>query len=282
MDKQTKRAWAGLANLANGIAIDAGQIRRILADCMHWVAAIEPFGLLDLMRDEELLRQAEEYRHSIEGLLRWLSSDSQSSEGNRVQQQCLSFLREHTEHIGGMRLKEVCFSLPDLEKLNYSQAELERFKEEHDAYWKNWEDFPLGILAPSKDYKDIADPICDFLLSEYQRRRSKERHRKDKKPPPIVPTFVCPRCNKLVMPDRTGKKKYCSECSDRARAEKYRDSASPDENKDYQWLYRLRKAEPGVRKMRLRKLKDKKRLNEIKERQRESSRCQSLLLDMRL
>jgi hypothetical protein len=284
MDASTRRAWTGLVNFANGVAAEAGELRRTIANCMHWVTAVEPLGLLDpmLLPDQELLRQVLEYRSSIEVLLRWLCSEPESDERNTLRQQALDFLRVHTGHIKGVRLKEVFYNQADVEKLNYPPAEMERLKEEHDKYWADWKDSPLGILTPSKDYEDIADPICDFLLSEYQKYRSRERNRRDQEPPPAFPIFTCPRCNKLVMPERTGRKKYCSDCSDLARAEKYRQKAPNDENRDYQWLYRLRKMNPDLRRLRLRSPKGQERLKEIKARQRNSSRCQRLILDMRL
>lgn len=262
---------------ANNVATKPDEIRRIVADCMDWVTAVEPFGLL--WGDEPLLSQASAYRGSVDALLRFLCS-AKSEERDMLGQQAIGFLDEHTQHIGGMRLKEVCYDPADAEKLNYTPAELERFKEEHDRYWADWKNSPLGILTPSKEYRDIADPICDFVLSEYQESRNREQSRKDRKPRPTVPIFVCPNCKKLVMPERTGRKKYCSDCSDRARAEKYRQKAPSDENKDYQWLYRLRHLEPDQRKARLRISKFRERLEEVKARQGNSPRCQRLILDM--
>ena len=72
MNKRTKRVWAGVVNYANGVATDPSELRRIIADCMPWVTASEPFGLLDpIGDDEELLNQALKYRTSVYGLLRW-------------------------------------------------------------------------------------------------------------------------------------------------------------------------------------------------------------------
>jgi hypothetical protein len=296
MDVRTKRTWAGLVSYANGAATEPGEIRRIIGDCMPWVAAVEPFGLLDpmLVDEQGLLKLALEYRPSVEVLLRWLCSEPKSKERSSSHWQALGFLREHGQHIRGMHLKEVYYDAEGVEQFNYTAAERESLREEQGRIWDAARyktrdhklagtDFsPFGILAPSKEYKDFADPICDFVLSEYQRYLNREYNRRDKKPAPLVPIFVCPNCNKLVMPERVGRKQYCSNCSDRARAEKYRQTASPDENRDYQWLYRLRHLEPTLLRVRLRTSKVRERLKEVKARQRDSSRCQSLLLDMRL
>jgi hypothetical protein len=84
------------------------------------------------------------------------------------------------------------------------------------------------------------------------------------------------------MPKRIGRRQYCSNCSDRARAVKYRQKASLDEGRDYAWLYRLKREEPTTRNARLRQKKVQERIREIKSRQKESSRCQGLLQAMNL
>jgi hypothetical protein len=288
MDRRTKRAWAGLVRYANADPIDVNEFQSTLADCMPWVSAFDAFGLLGWLspiHDEELLRQATEYQPSVKALLRWLAVDPKSQERPSLQQQASSFLQEHSEHIGGTRLKETYYdSNMDMPKFNYTPAELEQFKAEYRGYSQASKDGDslLGILAPGKDYKDVADPICDFILSEYQKYRNREYSRKDKTPPPLVTVFVCSKCDKLVMPDRAGRKKSCSECSDQVRADKYRQKASPDENRDYQWLYRLNKMDSASGRQRLHQPKGQQRLADVKARQQNSRRCQRLIHEMRL
>jgi hypothetical protein len=297
MDTRTKRVWNGLVNYANGTATNA-QLRSTVADCMGWVSAIAPFGLLlGWMNDHELAIQAAEYRPAVDRLLRFLCSGPNSEERKSLRSQAKRFLNEHGQHIGGINLVEVSYNEKSLQNFNYTPAELKRFKEQSDRIWESaqyrrrGEDrltgtnmLPLGIYVPTKDYQDLADPICDFLMSEYQKYLDKylEYSRRDKEPAPVVPIFVCPRCNKLVMPERTGRKQYCSDCTDQARTEKYRQKAPAGEGRDYQWLYRLSKKDTGSRKVFLRNQKNQARLREVKSRQEESSRCQGLLLDMRL
>lgn len=298
MDARTKRAWTGLVNYANGIATDARVIRSTVADCIGWVSALAPFWGLGWISNDELIRQAAEYRPSVDGLLRFLCSGPKAQERNSLRSESLNFLFDHGQHIEGMYLTEVTYDEKRLQTFNYSQAELESFKEQAERIWnraqyrrrdgqltgEDW--LPLGIRVPSRSYQDLADPICDFLMSEYgrylDRFLAREAGRRDKELPPIVPIFVCPRCNRLVMPDRTGRKKYCSVCTDVARAEKYRQKAPSDESRDYQWLYRLGQKEPGQRKVFLRKRQNQERLKEIKIRQKKSSRCQRLILKMLL
>jgi hypothetical protein len=197
--------------------------------------------------------------------------------------------------LGRLVLREAYYNEANLRNLNYSPAELEKFKKQisrvfREARYETYDrgqatltgedSLPLGLSIPSRGYGDIADPICDFVCTEYEKYLNREVSRKDKKAAPLTPIFVCPRCNKLVMPERIGRRQFCSACSDQARAEKYRLKASPDEARDYQWLYRRLKEDPGALKMRLRQPKVGRRLTEIKSRQKNSSRCQQLLLEL--
>ena len=298
MDKKTRRTWAGLVGYANGTATPA-EMKATIADCMGWVAATMPADVFDLVftMDEDLPKQAEAYRPDIKMVLRFLCSEPKSEERTSLRVQALSFLREHGEHIRGQVFREASYSLENLRNLNYTSDELENFKEEikgvfnqaqYETYHRGQRtlvgenSLPLGLLIPSRGYQDFADPICDFLSSEYQKYLNREVSRKDKEAGPLVPIFVCPSCKKLVMPKRVGRRHHCAECSDRARAEKYRQKASPDEGRDYAWLYHLLKQEPGTRKARLRQQKVQQRVAEIKSRQRNSPRCQRLLMTLQL
>jgi hypothetical protein len=298
VEERTRRIWAGLVSYANGTATPT-MIRATVVDCAGWIAATMPYDVIDPMPMEKELSKvvAETYRPFIETLLRFLCSGPKSEERRSLKAPALEFLREHGEHITGRVFREAYFSEKHLQNLNYTPDELENFKirtkrifnqAQYETYHRGQskqvgdDSLPLGLLLPSRGYKDLADPICDFLLAEYEKYLNLDVSRKDKNPAPLVPIFVCPRCNKLVMPQRVGRRQYCSECSDLARAEKYRQKASPDEGRDYAWLNRLSHLEPGVRKARLRKQEVQKRLSEIKSRQKNSKRCQNLLLDLHL
>jgi hypothetical protein len=298
MDAKTRRTWAGLASYANGTATFV-EIMATIVDCMGWVAATFPADVMDLVftMAEDLPKQAAEYRQDIELVLRFLSSGPKSQERTSLRARALYFLREHGEHIRGQVFREAGYSLENLQKLNYSSEELGVFKEQiqeifdqarYEKYHRGQptlvgEDLlPLGLLIPSKGYEDFADPICDFLSMEYQKYLNREVSRRDKRSEPVVPIFVCPSCEKLVMPKRIGRRRHCAECSDQARAEKYRQRASPEEGRDYAWLYHLRKQESGIRKARLRQPKVRQRLAEIKSRQKNSRRCQLQLLALQV
>jgi hypothetical protein len=294
MDAKTRRIWTGLVSYANGTATADG-IRNTIVDCVGWVATI-PWDLLDRVfvdeKLEDLSEEAEAYRPHVESLLRFLCSEPNSEERNALRAQALEFLRAHGEHIRGLVFREAVYGMEYLQKLNQAPGELESFNNRmkkirdqarYPSYHRGQatmvgeDSLPLGLLIPSRGYTDFADPICDFLCSEYEKYLYREASRKDKKAAPLIPIFVCPSCKKLVMPKRIGRRQYCSECSDRARTDKYRQRASPDEGRDYAWLYRLRNLNSDMRKIRLRQPKVKQRLTEIKSRQKNSRRCQGLL-----
>ena len=300
MDARTKRIWGGLVSYANSTptTIDMDKFRRTVAYCMPWYVAAGPLGLFAFLREEEELRQAQQHQPLVQGLLRWLITKPEERAG--VFQEACGFLYEHMQHIK-WRLVEV--ERPEhieeeLKRFNYTTAELESFHELAERYWADatrWASPPpgspgvlkkgnslLGISTPAKQYDDLADPICDFFLTEYQKYREREYGRMDKKPAPLVPIFACPNCKKLVMPERIGRRKYCSDCSNKARAKSYLEKASPDEGRDYQWLYRLKKARPELRRARLRQQKVQERLAEIKARQQDSHRCKELMRRMGL
>ena len=283
MDEKTRRIWAGLVNYVNGTAT-VSEIRATIADCTGLVAAtmISDIFDTDFMHDD-LSKDAEVYRSPIDNLLRLLCSEPKSEERHRLRTAALEFLQQHRQHISALVFVEASHSGQRVRSLNYGLEELDYFKKRIARILDQGKDsLPFGLLIPSKGYWDLADPICDFLCSEYERYLNKEVSRKDKKLAPLTPIFVCPRCNKLVMPERIGQKHFCSICSEQARAEKYRQKASPDEGRDYAWLYRLLHLPLDTRKIRLRQPKVKRRLAEIKSRQKNSSRCQSLLQDLRL
>jgi hypothetical protein len=286
MDARTKRIWGGLVNYANASdkTINIRELRKTIADYMPWYVATEWHGLLS-EGDDLFRKKAVEYQPSVRALFRWFIAAGPRERGELFEQ-AYGFLLEHTGHIK-WRLVEVDYPrnvMAELKELGYAPEDFYGLEEQSKKYWEGFRrgDSPLGIWTPAKDYQDLADPICDFLLTEYQRYREKDYSRRDKKPAPPVPIFICPSCNKFVVPERIGRKKYCSDCTNRSRAQSYRKNASPDEARDYVWLYRLLKADAGTRKTRLKHQKVKERLAEIKLRQRYSARCLRLIREMGL
>jgi len=129
-------------------------------------------------------------------------------------------------------------------------------------------DSPLEMKSLSRNYEDIADPICDFILNEYQRYRDGEYREP-------VPILVCtnPDCGKLVMPKRIGRKAFCS---DECKAAKQRREIPQHEQTDYQWLYRLSKKPDGTKRIELRNESGRDRFAAIKARN-YGPRCERLI-----
>jgi hypothetical protein len=97
---------------------------------------------------------------------------------------------------------------------------------------------PFLYFVKLVKFASIVGPVCKFLF-EYADDR-----------PKVLPIRVCkrPGCNKLIVPERIGRKEYCSPkcCSSDHKP-------APDENKDYMWLYRLNKIKSdGTLRKRLR------------------------------
>src|ERR1035437_5404605 len=244
------------------------------------------------------------YQPQVQALLRWFIT-GKPNDRRDLFSQGYGFLREHMQHIKWVfnevnpipearsdvdRAPDARSEVDpnwdarkDLEEL-YPPADIERFEEVARKYWAGWraEDSPLGIWTPAKDYEDLADPICDFLLTEYQKYRDRDPSRRDRRPPPAVPIFICPKCGQFVMPDRIGRKQSCSDCSDQVRRERKRQKDLTFERTDYQYLYRLKTFGPTEQKIRLRQPKVQKRLKLIKIRQKDSSLCQRMILGMKL
>jgi hypothetical protein len=85
---------------------------------------------------------------------------------------------------------------------------------------------PFLYFIKQVQFASIITPVCKFIF-EYT-----------DDPPKALPVRICkrPGCNRLLIPERIGRKEYCSPkcCSSDHRP-------APDENKDYMWLYRLSK-----------------------------------------
>ncbi len=85
---------------------------------------------------------------------------------------------------------------------------------------------PFLYFVKEVKFASVMSPICKFIF-EYA-----------DDPPKPLPIRICKRsgCNKLLLPERIGRKEYCSP---RCCGLDHRPTAK--ENKDYMWLYRLNK-----------------------------------------
>jgi len=85
---------------------------------------------------------------------------------------------------------------------------------------------PFLYFIKEVKFASIMGPICKFIFGYAD------------DPPTPLPIRICkwPGCDKLIVPERMGRKEYCSPkcCS-------LDHKPAAEENKDYMWLYRLNK-----------------------------------------
>ncbi len=197
---------------------------------------------------------AAKYHSSIAILLRCLSDDKSSS---IYSEEISKFMGEHSEH-----LRDAVTMAP--------------FPEDRggDRYYRTingkLEDRTLlGCYAVTRSYRDIADPILDFVLAEHKKFLDGEY----KAPFPII---VCgnPACNKLAMPERIGKRKFCS---DDCKSADQRRNIPQKERTDYQWAYRLSKKQPAPKRKALNQKENRDRFKRVKAEKDYGPACQKLI-----
>jgi hypothetical protein len=109
---------------------------------------------------------------------------------------------------------------------------------------------PFLYFVKEVKFASIMSPVCKFIFEFVD------------DPPKPLPVRICRRfgCDKLMLPERMGRKEYCSP---KCCALDHR--PTPKENRDYMWLYRLNGIRSdGTLRKRLRKGSDAvKRLREI-------------------
>ncbi len=112
---------------------------------------------------------------------------------------------------------------------------------------------PFLYFVKEVKFTSIMSPVCKFIFGFVD------------DPPKPLPIRICrrPGCDKLMLPERIGRKEYCSS---KCCALDHR--PTPKENKDYMWLYRLNKIKSdGTLRKRLRENPDAlKRLLQIETR----------------
>jgi hypothetical protein len=154
-------------------------------------------------RKNDLISLAVHYQHTLNELLLWLCRPkSHPALRNRA-----------------LRFLEVNAHGEDWH-IDYDEdpiAGLRGFEEENG---------PFLYFVKEVKFASVMSPICKFLM-EYA-----------DDPPKPLPIRICKRsgCKKLMLPERIGRKEYCSP---RCCALDHR--PTPKENKDYMWLYRLNK-----------------------------------------
>lgn len=139
--------------------------------------------------------------------------------GKQLRRYAFEFLREHATHV------QFAF-----DSLPFAPESSEQFEKDRKLWHMNGQpkESALGTFIRSKDYKDIADPVCDFIIDELDRMREDGQ---------AIPIALCknPGCTNLIMPERIAMKGYCSDVCKSAR---HRSEKPQAERNDYQWLFR--------------------------------------------
>jgi len=265
LDARTKQIWRGLVDYADASDLESNtkalkNLAHVISDCMPWMARTEytddvpsmlavqtnPDALRGLVEgkkepvwmcfksEQELMnqfrKQAVEYQPQMRRLLTWLSSPKQNAEERPI---AFSFLYEHTWHIKFQRGDPAFAPEPEEEKLRYWMPVRHWTLDgkPKDETFELKDDFPHRTMA----YKDIADPICDFIQRQHELERD-------------VPIQICkrPGCGNLVV--RFKKKEYCrTALCDRER-QKRDDDVKQKKNRDRVFFHRLNRLSRPMRR----------------------------------
>jgi hypothetical protein len=177
---------------------------------------------------DQFRQQAVKYQLQLRRLLTWLSDPKRNAKDRPL---AFEFLSEHTRHIVFER-GDPAFG-PEEEQSRYFTPE-----------GNLRDDFPHR----TRFYKDIADPICDFIQGEHELGRD-------------APIQICkrPGCGNLVV--RFKKKEYCRTSLCDKERQKRDDDLKQKKNRDNVFLCRLRKMPHAMRRKKARETAD--RLREI-------------------
>jgi hypothetical protein len=177
---------------------------------------------------DQFRQQADKYQQQLRRLLTWLSNPKRNAKDRPL---AFEFLSEHTRHIVFER-GDPAFG-PEEEQSRY-------FTEEGNLR----DDFPHR----TRFYKDIADPICDFIQGEHELGRD-------------APIRICkrPGCGNVVV--RFKKKESCRTSLCDKERQKRDDDRKQKKNRDNVFLSRLRQMRPAMRRKKV--LEHSERLHEI-------------------
>jgi hypothetical protein len=175
---------------------------------------------------DQFRQQAVKYQPQLRRLLTWLSNPKRNARDRPL---AFEFLSEHTRHIVFER-GDPAFG-PEEEQSRYFT--------------------PLGNLRhdfPNRTtfYKDIADPICDFVHKQHEAGRD-------------VPIRICkrPGCGGLVAQFK--KREYCRTALCDHERQKRDDDLKQRKNRDNVFLCRLRKMPLAIRRRKARESADRLR-----------------------
>ena len=227
-----RRVWVGIVRYANAdLSTDAEAYASLLRALYELTPepGLTEFKLTEFGRDgdffdlselararkNDLIRLALHYQKPLKNLLVWLCQP-----------------KSHPElRLEALRFLEINARGEDW-YIDHSEDPIADFCDLHAG------EAPFLYFVKQVKFASIISPVCKFLFEFAD------------DPPKVLPIRICkrPGCNKLIVPERMGRKEYCSpKCCSLA----HRPAA--EENKDYMWLYRLSKIKSrGTLRRRLR------------------------------
>jgi hypothetical protein len=206
--------------------------------------AMSPSSKTEKELADQFRQQAAEYQLQLRRLLAWLSDPKRNAADRPL---AFEFLNEHMRHIVFER-GDPAFGLEEEQFRFFTPAGNLK------------DDFPHRTLF----YKDIADPICDFIYREHELGRD-------------APIHICkrPGCGNLVV--RFKKKEYCCTSLCNKERQKREDDLKQKKNRDNVYLCRLRKLPLAIRRKKARESVDRLRQIEDDWRDRNQSLAQHAL-----
>jgi hypothetical protein len=195
----------------------------------------DDFAIIDLLRDNasDFVSLAGQYQTDLKNLMLWLCKPKSHAE---LRKHALSFLEESAQG--------------ESWKVDYALDALADQADDVD------EDDARTVYIPKyTEYASIVVPICKFILEYIDFDHGKG-----------LPIRVCkrPECGKFFVPQRTGRKFYCS---DDCRAVDHQKDKSKLEQADYMYVHRLEKlTDKKLLEIKLRQSEVRNRLEKIEQR----------------
>jgi hypothetical protein len=240
-----RRIWKGMAQLANADLVAdkkfLEELPALILRCSDWtVAEGERLrGFSEVVRYSEEQNESREeavqfwaryYQNEFRSLLTWLTAPDKHSQ---LRVKAIEFLNIYGH---GIR-----WNLDDEPDTNLDESSAAYFP----VLYQRW-----------VEYDSIMSPVCEFILDQIERFHSGDQYAE------AIPLRLCqrPECGKFIVPERTGRKRFCS---DLCCALFYENKKPREERTDYAWLHRLEADSLPVLRKKLKKLSVKQRLREI-------------------
>jgi hypothetical protein len=287
-ESQERVIWRGIIGFANASRLEVSTSPSRLAGCLDPAETNKFLYLLklcdqSLFQDDDLGMESFDEVHRLAGellkrsQLNALPPDAHKAMNifaftvltNQYQPQLRRFLiwlcepQTHPE----LRIEAVDFLAKHARGVDVSLEYSEVNFDENSSY------YCASYYTKAVQYQSVMSPICKFIFDRIERyhewldripgkkikryRANEDEIAREK----AIPIRLCekPGCGKFMLPQRTGRKRFCSQqcCGDS------QPGRIGEENKDYMWVYRLEKRSPAVLRSKLKPPASKRRLARI-------------------